>query len=243
MNLPICNSILAGLVFGALAAQPLADTSFRAIQTDYQQANLLLPEDVTHGALLEDALAHLRHYRDANHATDFLAGDYRPAENLLCVLPAACLRWDVARLRVLMDDNHLTPVEAAAVHLVTLAQNETSSDDYLRRILHLVTGHHMMLERALLRVGHVMGWGSDNHALKHLAPDGRLEDIPALAIYCVLRYPDDPQQAIKRAVYSPGQRIQTAGLVGAICGARCGTEIFPATARSIVQSYLPGNQP
>jgi hypothetical protein len=242
MNLTICESVLTGAVFGAMAAQPLMNQSFQAIQADYLQATLTLPEDAQPGTPLRELLAHMPHYQDASQAADFLADETRPAENLLCVLPAACLRWDAARLRGLLDEGHLTPVEAAAVHLVALAQNDTAPDAYLRQVLHLITGHDMTLERALLRVGHVMGWGSDIHALKHLAPDGRLESVPALAIYCVLRYPDDPQQAIKRAVYSPGQRIQTASLVGAICGARYNAEIFPATVRSIVQTHLPDSQ-
>ncbi|WNJ17872.1 ADP-ribosylglycohydrolase family protein [Pontibacter sp. G13] len=53
------------------------------------------------------------------------------------------------------------------------------------------------------------------------------EESFATALYCFLLYPDDPIQALRRAVFTSGDSDSIACLTGGFSGAYCGTEHLP----------------
>ena len=71
-------------------------------------------------------------------------------------------------------------------------------------------------ERILLRVGHVMGWGSEERALKHLGHGASDPEILAMAIYCILHYPTSLVAALMCAACTEGQSHKIAAIVGMI---------------------------
>jgi hypothetical protein len=230
--------VLAGAITGVLLAQPLQDREFQSLAMDDDAAQLTLSDDVQPGAALQQMLSSLAAY--SADADNFVQSGGVAADNLLLAIPAGCIWQKTSQLKQRLSAGQMTPAGAAAACLVALSYNEKAPPQvYLREVLSLVDGQSSALERALLRVGHVLGWGSETHALRHLAQNNALHESVPLAIYCLLRYPVHPQQALKRAVYSPGHRVQTAGLVGAMCGASHGAALFPARARALLKTYLP----
>lgn len=242
INSGMFSGVLTGAIAGALLAQPLANRDFQSVAKQYAAAEMTFPRNLQPGAALETMLTSLDAYSTDPDA--FVQSGGAATDNLLLTIPAGCIWQKTSQLKQRLSAGHLTPAGVAAACLVALSQNEKAPPQvYLRQVLSLVDGQSPALERALLRVGHVLGWGSETHALRHLAAENTLHESVPLAIYCVLRYPEAPQQALKRAVYSPGQRVQTAGLVGAMCGAEHGAAIFPVAVRSLLRNYLSDNQP
>lgn len=52
----------------------------------------------------------------------------------------------------------------------------------------------------LLRVGHVLSWGSISYAVRHIREPASDTTWVALALYCLLRFEDSPQKQQQQAV-------------------------------------------
>jgi hypothetical protein len=120
-------------------------------------------------------------------------------------------------------DSH--PSIIAAVYLVKLALDGIPVNEYARRMMDFTEGLSDELDRAILRVGHVMGWVSEKAALAHIAPQGTEAETVATALYCVMRSPDDYAACMHRAP------DHVASIVGAVMGARLGLDAIPAEQR------------
>ena len=96
------------------------------------------------------------------------------------------------------------------------------------------------LGRALLRVGHVLGWGDELAAMQHIGEGWVAEEAVALALYCVMRYPEDYVGAVRRGANSSGDSDSVACIAGGISGALLGLEAIPAEwiARCENRTYL-----
>lgn len=86
-------------------------------------------------------------------------------------------------------------------------------------------------DAAMLRVGHVLAWGSEEQALRHIGEGWVGEEAVALALYCVLRYPDDYVAAVRRGANTDGDSDSIACIAGGILGARLGLAAIPADWR------------
>ncbi len=60
----------------------------------------------------------------------------------------------------------------------------------------------------LLRVGHVLSWGSAMYALRHIQQDPNEATSIALTLYCLLRFEDDQTRMLEIAS-SLGERVKT----------------------------------
>jgi ADP-ribosylglycohydrolase len=58
------------------------------------------------------------------------------------------------------------------------------------------------------------------------------EEAVALAVYCVLRYPDDYTACVRRAANIDGDSDSVACIAGGIMGARLGLEAIPTAWRA-----------
>ncbi|NWF67627.1 MAG: ADP-ribosylglycohydrolase family protein [Chloroflexi bacterium] len=149
-------------------------------------------------------------------------------------------RQDSARLRAVaaassaLTHRHPAAVAAAvgAAYLVQLALNGSAPDEYLRRVLEFTDGMSDEFDMALYRVGHCLHWGSEEAALDHIGQGWTGDEAVALALYCVLRYPNDYAACVRRAANSNGDSDSIACIAGGIVGARLGLEAIPESWRA-----------
>lgn len=117
----------------------------------------------------------------------------------------------------------------AAAYLIKLALTAVPVDQYIQRTLEFTDGLSDKFHLAILRVGHVLGWGNEEAALDHLGEGWVGDEAIALALYCILRHPDDYVRCMRRAANTNGDSDSIACIAGGIMGARLGLEAIPLT--------------
>lgn len=140
---------------------------------------------------------------------------------------------EIAAASSLITHRHPTAIAAsvAAAYAVKLALDGTPPGDYLRLIMSFTDGTSDEMDDALRRIGHVGAWADEEAALDHIGQGWTGEEAVALALYCVLRYPDDYTACIRRAANTNGDSDSIACIAGGIMGARLGVEAIPAAWR------------
>ncbi len=147
---------------------------------------------------------------------------------------------DEARLREvaiassLITHRHPTAIAAtvAAAYLVKLALDGVPVASYMRSVYEFATGFSQEFDHAILRVGHVLGWTNEDLALDHIGQGWVGEEAVALAIYCILRYPDDYVACVRRAANTNGDSESIACIAGGIMGAKLGLQAIPLDWRA-----------
>lgn len=142
---------------------------------------------------------------------------------------------DPARLRSVavatgrVTHTHRTAEAAclAAAFLVKLALDGVSTDLYPEAVLDVTSGISDEFDAALMRMAHALTWSSEEEAMSYIGEGWTGEEAVALALYCVLRYPDDYTAAIWRAANSNGDSDSVACITGGIIGARLGVKAIP----------------
>lgn len=140
----------------------------------------------------------------------------------------------LAAADVTMSLTHLSDDAPIAAQLVVLCMHRLLNDTPIMHLLD-VAGFidDTDLHHTLLRVGHVVGWGSVSRALKHI---GRVNNcqLVASALYLTMRYEDDPLRAIRAAEdWHPA----CAGLVAAFSvTVRQSDDYLPMTDRQIEEA-------
>lgn len=131
---------------------------------------------------------------------------------------------EIAQASALLTHGHPTAIAAAlaAAYLVKLALDGVSPAEYMQRVMTVTEGMSDELDAAILRVGHVLGWGSEESAMRHIGEGWVAEEAVALALYCVLRHPDDYAACVRRAANSDGDSDSVACIAGGIVAARRG---------------------
>lgn len=155
---------------------------------------------------------------------------------------------DESRLRELAQASsvitHRHPAAVAAsiagAYLVKLALDGIPPADFMRLILAFTEGISDEFDAAVLRIGHVLGWTNEEAALDHIGQGWTGEEAIALALYCVLRYPDDYAACVRRAANTNGDSDSIACIAGGISAARLGLDAIPADwlARCENRDYL-----
>ncbi|NPV68001.1 MAG: ADP-ribosylglycohydrolase family protein [Anaerolineae bacterium] len=140
---------------------------------------------------------------------------------------------DVAQATSLITHGHPTALAAsvAAAYLVKLALDGIAPDHYLHEVAVSVDGLSDELDLALRRVGHVLAWGDEIMAMRHIGAGWVAEEAVSLALYCVMRYPDDYVAAVRRAANMDGDSDSVACIAGGVAAARLGMESIPADWR------------
>jgi ADP-ribosylglycohydrolase len=115
----------------------------------------------------------------------------------------------------------------AGAYLVKLALDGVPPDQYLQRVMHFTDGISHEFDQAILRVGHVLAWGDQEMALTHIGEGWVGDEAVALALYCVLKFPDDYVAAVRRGANSDGDSDSIACIAGGILGARLGLAAIP----------------
>lgn len=140
---------------------------------------------------------------------------------------------EVAHASGLITHGHPTAVAAsiAAAYAVKLALDGVPTSQYLPRILPFVDGISEEFDAALYRVGHAGAWSDEEAALDHIGQGWVGEEAVALALYCVIRFPDDYSACVRRGANSNGDSDSIACIAGGISGARLGLDAIPAAWR------------
>ncbi|MCB9460043.1 MAG: ADP-ribosylglycohydrolase family protein [Anaerolineaceae bacterium] len=111
--------------------------------------------------------------------------------------------------------------------LLNLCFQEVPPSQWLLRLLdddELPTG----MEQALHRIGHVVGWGSQTRAIKHIRASGVEDTMLPIALYFLMHNIDSPISGITAAVELEPASWHIAVVVGMATGALYGVEIFPS---------------
>lgn len=137
--------------------------------------------------------------------------------------------FEIAQASSVITHRHPAAIAAtvAAAYVIKLAVEGCPPHEYLRRIMTFCEGLSEELDAAILRVGHVMGWVNEEAALNHIGQGWTGEEAIALALYCVLRYPDDYVACVQRAANTNGDSDSIACIAGGIIGARLGPAAIP----------------
>ncbi|MFC1959179.1 ADP-ribosylglycohydrolase family protein [Chloroflexota bacterium] len=152
---------------------------------------------------------------------------------------------DVVRLREvatassLITHRHDAALAASvgAAYLIKLALDGADPQTYLHRLFEFTDGLSEDFEQALRRVGHVLGWGDEVAAMRHIGEGWVAEEAVALALYCVLRYPNDYMAVVRRGATSNGDSDSIACIAGGIAGALLGLEAIPVDWRRRCENH------
>jgi|GEM_PF-6762855 len=124
------------------------------------------------------------------------------------------------------DKEHQQSILAgiATAYVMTLALDDIHPEQYLAKVWELCSGIDEEFDMTIRKIGHVLGWGSEIHAIRHLGDGKQPYEIVTLALYCVMRYPDSYVDAVCRAANTPGNSHIIAAITGAIMSARNGVD-------------------
>ncbi|MDL1899324.1 ADP-ribosylglycohydrolase family protein [Anaerolineae bacterium CFX9] len=137
---------------------------------------------------------------------------------------------EVAHKSGLITHGHAAAVAAsiAAAYAVKMALDGVAVAEFLPRIMEFVDGVSEEFDQALRRVAHVGAWGNEEQALEHIGRGWMGDEAVALALYCIIRYPDDYAACVRRAANTIGDSDSIASIAGGIMGARLGLDAIPA---------------
>jgi ADP-ribosylglycohydrolase len=140
---------------------------------------------------------------------------------------------EVAEASGVITHRHPAAIAAslAGAYLIKLALDGVKVTEYLPRVMAFTDGISDEFDAAILRVGHVMGWTNEESALDHIGEGWTGDEAIALALYCILKYPDNYVACVRRAANSEGDSDSIACIAGGIMGARLGLEAIPAEWR------------
>lgn len=136
---------------------------------------------------------------------------------------------EVAEASGLITHGHPAAVAAsiAAAYAVKLALDAVPVSDYLPRIMTFVAGISDEFDNAVYHVGHAGAWTDEEAALRYIGEGWVGEEAVALALYCIIRYPDDYVACMRRAANTNGDSDSIACIAGGIMGARLGLAAIP----------------
>jgi ADP-ribosylglycohydrolase len=115
----------------------------------------------------------------------------------------------------------------ATAYLIKLALDDVPASQYLSQVMAFTDGMSDDLHYAFLRIGHALGWRSTDRALRHLGEGWIAEEAVAMALYCVLKHPDEYVAVVRCAANIDGDSDSVACIAGAIAGARLGISAIP----------------
>ncbi|MGQ9909293.1 MAG: ADP-ribosylglycohydrolase family protein [Candidatus Flexifilum sp.] len=141
---------------------------------------------------------------------------------------------ETARTSSLITHGHPCAAAAsvAAAYAIKLALDDTPVGMMIPRIAEVTAEISDEFVQALRRVGHVGGWADEIAAMRHIGQGRTAEEAVALALYCVLRYPDDYTACVRRAANYEGNSDSIACIAGGIMGARLGLDAIPSDWRA-----------
>jgi ADP-ribosylglycohydrolase len=140
---------------------------------------------------------------------------------------------EVARAQGWLTHPHPT-ADAASIGAayIKLALDNVPVKAYPERVLDFTAGISDEFDAAIRRVTEVLDWSDGESALNHIGPTRGggwiAEEATAMALYCVIKHPDDFSAAVILGVNIGGDSESVASIAGGIVGARLGLSVLPA---------------
>lgn len=120
----------------------------------------------------------------------------------------------------------------AAAYAVKLALDGVPPGQFISRVMAVTDGMSDDFDQCLRRAGHGGGLGDEEYALRHIGEGWVGDEAVALALYCVVRYPDSYVACVRRAANTNGDSDSIACIAGGISAARLGLDAIPADWRA-----------
>lgn len=118
-----------------------------------------------------------------------------------------------------------------AAYLVKLALDGVAPNEFPDRLLAVTNGVSEEFSTAVQRVVAARDWPDEEAALTHVGPTRGggwiAEEAVAMALYCVLKHPDDYVAAVRLGANISGDSDSVAAIAGGIVGARLGLSAIP----------------
>jgi len=118
-----------------------------------------------------------------------------------------------------------------AAYLVKLALDGVAPAEFPNRLLSATHGTAEEFTAAIQRVITAQDWPDEEAALSHIGPTRGggwiAEEAVAMALYCVLKCPDDYVAAVRLGANISGDSDSVAAIAGGIMGARLGLSAIP----------------
>ncbi len=112
-------------------------------------------------------------------------------------------------------------------YLVKLALDGRPVQEWPAAVQDLCRGISPEFDAAVARVPACLGWADEQEALRFLGEGWVGEEALALALYCVLRHPDDYVAAVRCGANTDGDSDSIACMAGALSAARLGPQVIP----------------
>jgi ADP-ribosylglycohydrolase len=115
--------------------------------------------------------------------------------------------------------------------MVKLALDGVDPSEYPQRVLKFGYGISAEFDAAVERVQAALGWHDEEAALNHIGPTRGggwvAEEAIAMALYCVLRHPNDFVACVRLAANISGDSDSVASIAGGLVAARMGCDVLP----------------
>ena len=154
-------------------------------------------------------------------------------------------RRDISRMAMIAwaqgvaTHGHPAAVDACrAVSLwVKLALEGVPPSEWLDRIYHTWPEYLWSFdwEACVTRYREALTWTDEEKAMDYIGQGWTAEEAALLALYCVVRYPDDYVAVVRRGANSNGDSDSIACIAGALVGARLGMEAIPQGWRERIE--------
>lgn len=153
---------------------------------------------------------------------------------------------NIARAQGVLTHRHPTADAAciAGAYLIKLALDGVDPSEYPQRVLKFGYGISAEFDAAIERVTQALAWPDEEAALNHIGPTRGggwvAEEAIAMAVYCVMRHPDDFVATVRLAANISGDSDGVASIAGGLVAARLGLSALPADwlARLENRDYL-----
>jgi len=144
---------------------------------------------------------------------------------------------EVAAASAMITHRHPTAIASAvgAAFAVKLALDGAPVGRLLHDVHEATNGISDEFSDTLLRVGQVGGLADEEGAMRHIGAGWVGDQAVALALYCVIRYPNDFAGCIRRGANLTGDSDSVASIAGGISAAYLGLEAIPADWRNRVE--------
>jgi ADP-ribosylglycohydrolase len=139
----------------------------------------------------------------------------------------------VARAQGVLTHRHPTSDAAciAAAYAIKLALEGVEPGEFADHILKFIGGVAPEFDAALERAAEAQQWSDEETALHHVGPTRGggwiAEEAVAMALFCVVKHPDDYIAAVRLGANISGDSDSVASIAGGILGARLGTAAIP----------------
>ncbi len=144
---------------------------------------------------------------------------------------------EVAAASAVITHRHPTAVASAvgAAFAIKFALDGVPNSELVFQVSEATLGMSDEFSNTLLHVGHVGGWADEEAAMRHIGAGWVGDQAVALALYCIVRYPEDYSDCIRRGANLTGDSDSVASIAGGISAARLGMDAIPAAWRARIE--------